>query len=283
MGTGQVDLTGYDTVNGFDDSRATIVNTFRVEWPETIPTDSFVNASFFNEIWADGTTHFLNCSLRLINNNSQVQIEIPANQFNTTLTLGQVRNRWLTLVASLAPSPSDFENWTGTGVFGTVYMRVCLFDTVTGELVFRSDRRGFAGLPLVSAMSDIIATGQSESDFIFSGGFGSGSSETTLYEFRWSNHWISVGTMFDPLGAAGRADTSWRTTRPSAVIGNARAWLNIQTANFELTESPDIYYVTASGQDLYTEPNNRHVRNGGYTDSEWTTAYSDTIITTDQG
>jgi hypothetical protein len=285
LSTGEIDLTGYSSLTGFNNGKLTTVNTFRPEWPDPIEsTTDFVAANFFNELGQGGTAYFLNVTLGLYNNNTQVYIQSPGAFTNTGLAVSVVRDRWITLVTSISNSQSDYVNWTGTQTSGTAYIRQCLFDAVTGELIYRADIRNNTTLPTVSSMPDTIPTNQIGDDYLFSGGFGSGLAETILYEFRWSNHWISVGTMFDPLGTAAMADTSWRTTKPSATIGTAKAWFNIQTTEFEyIPGSPENHYVTASGMDLYSEPNDRVVKDGGYGGSQWGDAYSDTIITTDQG
>jgi len=281
LSSGNVDLTGYSSLTGFNNGKLTTVNTFRPEWPDPIgSTTDFVSVNIFNEVAQGGTSYFLNPSVSLYNNNTQIQLQVPGIFQETGLSYSVINNRWVTLVSSISNSQSDYVDWTDTGTSGTSYCRACLFDTVTGELLYRRDIRNTVDLPSVSSMPTSIPTNQSGNNYIFSGGNGSGSSETTLYEFRLSNHWISVGTMFDPLGST---DTSWRTTRPSATIGTAVAWLNMQTAEFESVGSPAVYYVPQTDMDLYTETNNRIMRNSGWTEGEWTEAYSDTIITTDQG
>jgi hypothetical protein len=285
VASGEIDLTGYSSLTGFNNGKLTTINTFRPQWPDPIvSTTDFVGVNFFNELKQGGTTYFLNPTVGLTNpGNSVVYIQSPtAQQFITGLTPSVINNRWLTLVTSVSNSQSDYVNWTGTGT-ATSYVRVCLFDAETGELLYRGDQPANTSLPTVSSMPDTIPTSQTGDNNLFSGGFGSGTSETTFYRFRFSNHWFCAGTMFDPLGSAATADTSWRTTRPSAVIGTAVAWLNIQTAEFEYIVSPENYYVTASGMDLYSQADDRVVKDSGYGGSQWTTAYSDTIVTTDQG
>lgn len=282
METGDFDLTGYSSLSGFNNKKLTQVYTFKLEWPAPpLPPGDFVSANFFNEVKQGGTIYYLNTSIGVDNTGFYVQTP-QGNTVRPILDYTIINTAWATLVISCSDTVTDFQNWSGTQTTGDVYVRTCLFDTVTGQLLGKVDeRKNSVSLPNISAMANTVPANNSEaSDGYFPGGFGSGTNPD-LYEFRLSNHWCSFGTMFDPIS---ETDTSYRTTRPSAVIGQAKAWLNIQLTDYEFVAgSPDEYYVVVSGQDLFSQADDRVIKNNGYAGSQWTDAYSDTDITTDQG
>lgn len=281
---GNYNLTDYSTNTGFNNERFTLVATIRTEWPTAgIPSEDFVGWGWYNEFSDNGTQRFLNPQVKLNPGNTQLQIEAPVNTvtFAVPGSYADYMDRWLTVVWCSSETSSSYTNWVPPAFGSGSYMRMVMFDTVTGELLFKQDFRTSwvtASIENFPATTPANATGN---DYGLSSGSNGSGTDPDFYNTRVSNMWASFGTMFDPLTTT---DTSWRTTRPSAVIDTGVAWYNLQTAEYEfVTGSPDLYYVTTPGMDLYSETNNRMARTSGWDSTAWTAAYSDTIITTDQG
>ena len=109
----------------------------------------------------------------------------------------------------------------------------------------------------------------------------------STYQGVLAQSWISLGTMFDPVGVKA-TDSTWLTTRPNNTIGGGKAWLNYQWTDYELaTVTPIGYYflTDTSGGDLLTgSTNNRQAAiapYGGTAIGDFTYSYSTTNIPKD--
>ena len=287
VGTGNYNLTGYTALTNYNVQRSTQLFTCYIEWPTSgIPSSAFVGYTLANELEDNGSPLYYNPTLGLTNSNTQLKIGlgVPGGGQDLTLSGGyaQYMNRWLTFVWSSSETQSSYTNWSlasGGGSSGA-YCRTAVFDTELGTLIDKRDFRNTWSYPALGSFPTTTPANNSGSYGLASNGFGSGpDSGGTYYNVRFSNWWLSIGTMFDPLTTT---NTTWRTTRPSGTIDTGVAWQNLQLTNYEFV-SPGTYYVTTQGQDLYSQTNNRAAKDTGWGSSDWTTAYSDTLITKDTG
>lgn len=277
--SGNYNLTGYTSLSEFNNARSTIVGTIYLDWPTSgIGSSDFVSYSFFNQLQDNGSVLYYNPQIQLINSNTQLQIgqAVPGAGQNLVLTgsYADYVGRWLTIVWSSSETSSSYTNWAGTGS-GSYSCRTAVFDTEFGVLLGKKDYLYTFTTPTIANWPSTTPADNPGTYGYFAGGFGSGSSPT-YYNTRLSNFWTSFGTMFDPLTTT---NTSWRTTRPSATIGTAVAWQNLQLTDYQTDTS--LYYVTAQGMDLYTQATDKAAKSSGWTSTEWTNDYSSTITTKD--
>lgn len=276
---GNYNLTGYTSLSNYNVQRSTLVFTVYLTWP-TSGIGSSVNVSYtqYNELKDNGTILYYNPTVALTNSNTQLSITAAVPGGGTTITLpggyAQYMNRWLTIVWSSSETQNSFTNWTSLSTSGA-YCRTAVFDTEFGTLLSKADYRSTWAYPALGSFPTTLPANNSGSYGLFSGGFGSGS-DPNYYNARFSNVWTAFGTMFDPLTTT---NTSWRTTRPSSTIDTGVAWQNLQLTNF--TTASGQYYINAQGQDLFSQTSGYAAKTGGWSSTEWTNNYSDTIITKD--
>lgn len=288
IGTGNYDLTGYTTLTNYNVQRSTIIFTCYIPWPTSgIPSAAFVGYTLANELEDNSSVLYYNPILSLTNSNTNLQITQGVPGGNQTLTLSggyaQYMNRWLTIVCSSSETQNSYTSWdlaSGGGSSGA-YCRTAVFDTELGTLIDKRDFRNTWSYPALGSFPTTTPANTSSGAYgLDSNAFGSGpDSGGTYYNVRFSNFWLSIGTMFDPLTTT---NTTWRTTRPSGTIDTGVAWQNLQLTNYEFV-SPGTYYVTTQGQDLYSQANNRAAKTDGWSGTQWTNNYSDTLITKDSG
>jgi len=271
--TGNFDLTDYDLNTGFNNKRSTIVATMYADWPTGL-TSEFAALTWANELKNNGTIEYFNINLQNDNGN-MIATPIQGN----SLTLGPTDSfidRWLTLVCSTSETQSSFTNWTPPAFGSGDYVRMAVYDTETGELLGKIDNRATVPTLQIENWPATTPANHSGSYGITLNSFGSGTSPN-FYNTRLCNYWACWGTMFDPLT---ESNTSWLTTRPSAQIGNAVAWINAQWTNDELAGS--VYFVSTSGQDLYSQADDRVMRTSGWSTADWAAYQSTTIIPKDE-
>ena len=189
--------------------------------------------------------------------------------------------RWLTTVISMSDSENDFSDWQPAfPPFNppNYYVRACVYDTETGELLARQDvgiefENRPQGWP--SDLTEWIADGTDDADGITSESFGTEYAYamdvipnfddlmTAGISAEIAGIWTSIGTGFDPLTAT---DRSWLTTRPNAVIEGAVAWQNAQfvdTSNRPDNSDPpnnfNVVYSTAEGDDRFSQQDDRQI------------------------
>lgn len=279
---GNYDLTNYDLNTAFNNERYTIVLTVKLTWPTTgVPSGDNVTYTITNEVKDNGNINYLTSNI-LLQTGDVLDFGTLFGGGSLVLpgTYDQYMDQWLTIVYCGSETSASFTNWNQTaGTTGT-YQRLAVFDTVTGVLLGKRDFRSTYSYPSIENWPDTTPANTTGTYGYFANGSGSGPGAVSgdWYDGRTSNYWVSFGTMFDPLTTT---NTSWRTTRPTAVIDTGVAWLNLQMTAYE--DAGTEHYVTVSGQDLYSESNDRVARTNGWLDADWTNMYSDTDITTDQG
>lgn len=231
------------------------------------------DASFLgNYAWVVGSAQ--NPTL-VFNSMASTGVVLPGNNYL------DYNNRWLTCVTSISSNQQDFADWNPGPVFGTTnfYIRSCVFDTETGELIGRQDKEEtFEPRPVgwPSDLTQWIADGTADADGINSEGFGTEYAYAQFGGFagfenappginaRIGGLWTSIGTMFDPLSAT---DRTWFTTRPNAVIESAVAWQNAQLVDVSFRPNQfsdpvntfEVVYSTAEGNDRYSQQDNRQL------------------------
>jgi hypothetical protein len=260
------------------------VLTVKLTWPTTgIPSGDDVRYTINNEVKDNGTVNGLNSNISRDDSLNVLNIgAFPGGGpgLNLPGDYDQYMNQWLTIVYCGSETTASFTNWNQqAGTTGT-YQRIAAFDTVTGALIAKRDFQSTYSYPNIQNWPDTTPANTTGTYGYAANGSGDGPGAVSgdWYDGRTSNYWVSFGTMFDPLTTT---NTSWRTTRPTAVIDTGVAWLNLQMTAYE--DAGTEHYVTVSGQDLYSESNDRVARTNGWLDADWANMYSDTDITTDQG
>lgn len=243
-------LTNYNTYN------LTYVFTFAIDYPVGIAAnDGYKYDQKFVGDDGDFTSNF--AWVRGYSGGDELQINIPSTQGIAlpAASYTDYNGRWLTFVASCSSDKSAFTNWTGSSSTGDYYSRVYVVDTETGEQIALSDgvmsagdRMGYPSdlATWITNAGGNISTNRSDS-YSYSLGFASGGYPDDSLKI--AGIWISLGTMFDPLT---EADDSWRTTRPSATIGNASCWFNGQFDGIGNTTGYTGAWSTSNGMDRFT-------------------------------
>jgi hypothetical protein len=199
--------------------------------------------------------------LYIVNGFSSVTPKLITTDAYTNYT-----DRWLTIVASGSNTPNDFSSWTGTGSSGDNYVRLALYDGITGDLLTHVDQRVGGNRPNYSAYGNTLSCDSSLADSVFINNFAAGAQD-----FRQAGQWIAYGLMFDPFSAT---DTSWLTTRPSNIIAGCEAWINASFVDTELVSTT--YYSVDSEADRYSQADDHVFKLGS-------SAPSTTIYPTNQG
>lgn len=249
--TGTIDLTGLTGFTNYSPYRATYVTNFYLpssSWTSGMSANQYL--SWPNELNIGGTISYFNCSLNIVSGNALRFGYQPGSGGNinvdTPTAYTNYRDTWITAVASQAQASSAFTGWSAS-TSGQLFVRVCLFNTATGVLIAKTDQAfGSYTPPALGSLPSSISSG-SGSNSLSQNGFG-----VSTHISLTSNWWISFGQMFDPVAAT---NTSWRTSSPSAEIENCKAWVNAQYTNIVTSGSEE--YGAASGQDLYSQTNNR--------------------------
>lgn len=269
--SGYMALSGYPSISGYNNNKFTHFMTMKLYLADGLTDNQGIKMDmrFKDTGWDYFTSNF--AYVYGYNTPVRLQINFPMVP-GTEMPEGDYQNyngRWLTIVGSASNVSTDFSNWTGGSATGSQDQatRLTIFDTETGELLQRSDawqtRSNVIGLvPNISTWianaSGNISTNQSDNiSWSINGPAGAPAGNSTI---TITNYWMSLGTMFDPIAESiNESNTSWRTTRPSRQIGNAHAWINMQST----TIGNEADYVRAwgdsSGMDTYVQANNRQI------------------------
>lgn len=302
---GQIDLTGYSSLAGYQHGKYTMAFSFRPNYSNTTyPANEYLgNIGRFQVLdysnigtLADGW--FIYCTSNTWFDDSEgvrlsfgygtpgfgqgVALPGPYLDWNGT---------WFYVVISASPNAGDFVNFAPLSyTSGNMCCRIAVYDQETGELYARQDsRHNDPNMPVITDLANPLPAGNPYSptgDLFDLRMFTAGS--VGVGEQLINNFWCSYGTMFDPIGLD-QTGTAWRTTRPSKQIGSAVAWTNIQMTDtiVEGTTPSRNYWVKTSGEDQLSHPNNKAMgrteNNGWYENSEfnpseiWTNALNTSI------
>lgn len=276
-GSPAIDLTGLTSATGYHTRRYTIAITFYLEWASGLSNANY--ATYAGRFAQGGTDTYHTISFNVTSGKLDINdgyASVPQS-LQTTDAYTNYTNRWLTLVCCSAETSTPYSGWTVTG-FGDNYLRTCLYDTETGELLVRRDQRANGVRVDYGTYGNTLSTENGSNQFecnFFSSGY-----PTTQYH-RLAGVWAAYGQVWDPLTVT---DTSWRTTRPSKTIGGVDAWYNWQFVNYErLVDGGDErYYLEDTPDDRYSQADDRIVY---FTDQDegWDPNYSTTIIPKDRG
>lgn len=252
---GNIDLSGYADLPGFNNRRSCQIITFNLYMPPGLSTNDGIkfdtrfrggDGDFTtNWAWVSGYSEIVRLQ---INCAAAGGIEMPDTGYDA------YNGRWLTIVAAVSETAESFTNFTGTGFMPVSFRRTAVFDTETGELLAKDDFAGSdhpGGVPsnLAQYMSDagnILSTDRNNVEPSWNLG---GQPPEAGVEIKFSNYWVSWGTTFDPLSVS---DRSWLTTRPNAQIGDAVAWVNGTFADYGNTANFQTAWATHGERDLFT-------------------------------
>jgi hypothetical protein len=252
---GNIDTQGYTSLTGYNNKNSTSFITFKLNMPEGLTSNEGIKIDTkFNGGGADFTTNwawvcgYTTPAPLQINVPTGAGIALPGTDYQA------YNDRWLTVVACSSDTSANFSDWSTTSPQGDWYFRTAIFDTETGELITKGDLRGQQpmGWPFdladwMTVLSpDRVSTNRLD-DYSYS--YGGLTDSQPNIDLAVTNYWVAMGTMFDPLSVA---DTSWRTIRPSAQIGNAVAWFNGQMCEYGNDAGYTNAWVTPSGMDLWT-------------------------------
>jgi hypothetical protein len=250
--SGDIDTTNYTTNTDYNAKRWTQVLSFKIHLPAGLASDEGIRNT--PKIRNDSSNNFgTQAWIRAANNSLQITF------YDSTMILPgsdytDYNDTWYWLVWSGAETSSAFSSWTASQTSGTYYNRLALFDE-SGTLIQKQDDR-LESVPgttditdwLTNAAGTVYTDNNDTNDNSYSVGWMTTQTNASCTQ-RNGVYWYSWGTMFDPLT---ESDTSWRTTRPSATIGTAVAWQNIQFVDYENPTAGN-YYITAQGADLWTQ------------------------------
>ena len=289
-GTPALNVSGYDSLSGFNSVKQTFVCTWQPKW-DTGLTSADQKFKFFID---NNTTPAYDQAIYASISSGSMRISAGSIQGSggpgdgTTLpgVYSDYINTWLTVVWCQSNATADYSDWAGTGT-GTCYTRLAVYNTQTGALIKKSDLTGSAGsFPNIGSMiTNSGGTVYLDGSQNYNVGWDWAPADAT-YQNVLAQGWISLGTMFDPVGIKS-TDSTWLTTRPNNTIGGGKAWLNYQFTNYENFSSGSTYYLTdTSGGDLLTSStNNRQAQlapyGGNPTSDQFTYSYSTTNIPKD--
>lgn len=250
---GNMAVGNVTSLSSYNNYRWTQFITFALDYPTGIAqNDGFKYDQKFQGNSGDFTTNF--AWVRGYSGGNELELNWPGVEAAIfPEDYANYNGRWMTAVGSVSNTASSFSNWTGPTTGSTYYARLAVFDTETGQLIVKTDS-GQSGRPLgfptdfatwITSAGNNISTTRTDA---YSWSLGEGN-PTANCKIAVTNIWTSFGTMFDPLT---ESDTSWRTTRPSATIGNATAWFNGQFGNVANTTGYANAWATASGMDRFT-------------------------------
>ncbi len=266
QGDGAIDLTGYTSLSGFNNSRWTTVWTVYPDWPTSgLPIgdpSAYIAINLTQQLDYLGTDYFFNMTLDLSPSGSTPTSTLYAREAGTNLALPgsytQYMQRWLTFVASTAETSSVFTSWTGPTSGNALYKRLAVYDTQTGVLIAKLDVGigSYTPPPISSFQTTVpttIDTGATGSLYTNTYGSSGGAPSGTSWQSDLGGVWSSWGTMFDPSSVT---DKTWLAARPNATIGTGVAWYNLQMTNYTYDSGTSSYYTLASGMDRYSQANN---------------------------
>lgn len=268
---GEIDLTGYTSLSGYGNGKYTLMFNYRPDYSNT----SYPNGEYLGNIgrmqvvdYSESKNWFLYCTAGT-GYDTPVNLSIGYGTPDWGLSMNlpgsylDWMGRWYYIVITVSPNYGDFTDWSDpSGSTGTSYCRAMIYDQETGEVIFQQDRKVTDTTnPDVALLSNPLLVDDPYTatiDCFDIRLFASGS--ISILESLISNFWCSYGTMFDPL-SIDQSTTAWRTTRPDEVIGSAQAWTNWQFTDsiVEGTTPNREYWVTASGDDLYSETDNKGI------------------------
>ena len=283
MALGDMDLTGYTSVTGYDNNRWTFVITFAIDFPVGLTTNQ--GAKWDGRFRGNsGDGDFTGNFAWVCTDTGKLGLNMPGvNSVGLPEAYGNYNGRWLTMVASNSNTAASYSNWSA-GSSGNYFQRLAVYETGTGSLLGKTDyvdtgRAG--GFPLnfanwIGNAANTISTDRNDS---FSYSINGLTGSEANCHISWTNFWFSFGTMFDPLT---ESDTSWRTTRPSQQIGNAQAWFNGQFTDFGNAANYVTAWTTVSSDDLYTDPDDKQMQLIRFDGNStiWNNNYSTTNVPT---
>ena len=263
----------------YNNNRWTQVFTVAVDYPSGLTN----NQGFkYDQKFDGGGGNFTSNFAWVANGSGNLQVNAP-QQNSVTLpgAIGDYNNKFITVVSSVSNTAASYTSWAGTGS-GNYYSRMAVFDTETGALLAKSDsvdNNRTTGMPTdfatwISSAGNNISTVRNDA-YAWSI---EPSGPTVNCNMRVSGIWATYGEMFDPLT---EANTSWRTTRPSATIGNALAWFNGQFANYGNTTGYVEAWGNVSSQDRFTpqtSPQQIDLIQYSGNSTVFNDRYSDTIV-----
>lgn len=289
-GSPALNVSGYDSLTGFNAVKQTFVCTWQPKWDTGLTSagqrwrfsiDNNTTPAYDQAIEANITSGKMRISAGSISGSGG-----PSDSTDLAGVYSDYIDDWLTVVWCQSDSSSDYTAWTGTGT-GTVYTRLAVYDTETGALIKKSDVAQSAGsFPDIGSMiTNSGGTVDLDGGATYNVTWDWANSDAT-YENVLAQSWISLGTMFDPVGIKA-TNSTWLTTRPSATIGTGKAWLNWQFTEYENVSSGTDYYLTDTSDDLLTgSTNDRQARLAKYgsipsATDQFNFSYSDTNIPKD--
>lgn len=270
--------------SSYNNNRWTHVFTAAIDYPTGLVNN---DGWKYDQKFDGGGGTFTSNFAWVANGSGGLQINAP-QQTSVTVpgAYGDYNNKFITVVSSVSNTSASYTNWAGSGS-GAYYSRLAVFDTETGNLLVKSDtvdNTRTNGMPTdfatwISSAGNNISTVRNDAYAwsIDAGG------PTANCNFRMSGIWASFGEMFDPLT---ESDTSWRTTRPSATIGNASAWFNGQFANYGNTAGYAEVWGNVSSMDRFTpqtSPEQIDLIQFSGNSTQFNDRYSDTIVPTTSG
>lgn len=251
-----VDVSGYDSLTGFNNLRCTFAITFQLPWSSGL-ADGFYGQAIITLGVPSSSSYQFAIQGRL---NNSGKLSFPAGSTNGSGGPGQngsdlpgvytdYTNTWLTVIYCQAETSAAYTNWSGTGS-GDVFCRTAVYNTETGALIKKTDEQQSSGTfpnitSLITGSSGSITLDSTTSYFL---NFTSQADDDTPRVL--AQNWLSLGTMWDPETAKA-TDTTWLTTRPNNTIGTGKAWLNWQWTEYDNPSAFNIYLEDTSG-DLVT-------------------------------
>lgn len=264
----EIDLTGYTSLTGYAHGKYTMAFNFRPDYTN----ESYSSGEYLGNIGRFQVLDYSNIGVlpdgwfiycvAETGYNTPVNLRLgygtPGWNLSADLPGSYLdwQGTWFYIVVSVSTTQSDFAEWDAPSFStGSLFVRFTIYDQQTGELYFKQDRKATdANMPNVADLANPLVCGNPyapTTDLFDIRLFNSGS--VSLNDQIISNFWCSYGTMFDPVTIS-QTSAAWRTTRPSAQIGNAVAWCNLPfTDNVVSGTTPNrSYWVKMSGDDLYS-------------------------------
>lgn len=288
LALGNVDLTGYTALAGYEKKRSTIMMTFKLNLPSGLTINQGIkqDTKFVGDD-GDFTTnmawvHGYGATVKLqINWPTGASIEMPATGYQA------YNDRWLTIVGSSSDTYTNYTNWAGSTSLAANYARTAVYDTETGELIAKNDTAN-GTIPLgypsnlttwISNGGNVISTDRNDN---YSWSISSSLPDTQPdCDFKIANFWVSFGTMWDPVTQKAAGETTWLTTRPNKTIGSAQAWFNGQFAGANADSGYTNVWSIDSDMDNFTPDLTGHGMDLIYNGTGNSTVFNDRYSTTD--
>jgi len=284
MQPGSFNATGLGSISGYNSARYTALFNVYLPWAGGLP-DGYYGSPYSGEfvIGGVGPGYFgvtSNIVSGALNFNGGMSSITSGNGYNNVSLPGAYTawtNTWLTVVLCSSETSTSYTNWT-VGGSGSSYGRIAVYNTLTGAFIAKTDSVYSYTVNPWSTWPSSVNAQASGSDYLLISGFGGGGEE-----FRTNQHSVWLGSMWDPLTVT---DTSWRTPRPTATLGNSgagTAFSNLTYSDYAY-DGVSLYTTTEHFGDLYTPTTVNQVyklTNGGT--GSFTTGYSNIIYPTNQG